>query len=433
MMAVQQPEKKGPDRPIVKREPGCLIFLGQENYSLIQTLFLRIIGKVFWKKWTPTMSNSTLNPVTLTFASSELEKKFLESYHQRSIIRFRWAVVLGVFLYSIFAILDSVSVGPLWPWIWFIRFAVVNPVLIVCFLLSFKKSFFVRRYQGLASLLILVAGGGILAMLALIPAPALYLYVQGLMLVVIYNFTFLGLRFVRASINGLLMVAAFEAVSLWINPLPRAVFINNNFFLISANVIGMAVAYYLEKLNRDNFLHGISLRKLAEVDSLTGLLNRGFFMDEVKRFLAGRRQNEGPAAFCILDLDRFKEINDTLGHLVGDDILMNLGQVIARKMRSSDLIGRLGGDELGFFFPEVKNEADILNIFLKLKTEFQTLSRGIEWPVTFSVGCLIFGPELDDLFQCYARADRALLRAKQSRDFLVMIDSQEKTVLERRL
>ncbi|MDI6699212.1 MAG: GGDEF domain-containing protein [Candidatus Saccharicenans sp.] len=379
------------------------------------------------------MSNSTLNPVTLTFASSELEKKFLESYHQRLIIRFRWALLLGIFLYSAFAILDSVSVGPLWPKIWFIRFAVVNPILIAGFLLSFKRSFFVRRYQEIVSLVVLAAGGGILAMLALIPAPALYLYVQGLMLVVIYNFTFLGLRFVRASINGLLLVAAFETVSLWINPLPRAVFINNNFFLISANVIGMAVAYYLEKLNRDNFLHGISLRKLAEVDSLTGLLNRGFFMDEVKRFLTGRRQNEGLAAFCILDLDRFKEINDTLGHIMGDEILMNLGQVIASKMRSSDLIGRLGGDELGFFFPEVKNEADILNIFMKLKTEFQTLSQGIEWPVSFSVGCLIFGPALDDLFQCYARADRALLRAKQSRDFLVMIDSQERTVLERRL
>ncbi|MCX8159352.1 MAG: GGDEF domain-containing protein [Candidatus Saccharicenans sp.] len=379
------------------------------------------------------MSNSTLNPLTLTFGNAELEKKFLESYHGRAVVRFRWAMALAIFLYSMFAVLDSVSVGPLWPWIWFIRFAIVNPILIVCLLLSFQKRFFIRYYQEIASLGILVGGGGILAMLALIPDPALYLYSQGLMLILIYNYTFLGLRFIRASLNCLLIIIGFEVVSLRINPLPRHVFINNNFFLISANLIGMGVAYYLEKLNRDNFLHGISLRKLAEVDSLTGLLNRGFFMDEVKRFLSRREKNGEAAAFCILDLDRFKEINDTLGHLVGDEILMNLGQVIARKMRSSDLIGRLGGDELGFFFPEVKNEIDILNIFIKLKTEFQTVSQGVEWPVTFSVGCVIFGPELRDLFQCYARADRALLRAKQSRNFLVMVDSEEKAILECRL
>lgn len=379
------------------------------------------------------MSNSTLNPLTLTFGNAELEKKFLDSYHQRSVVRFRWAIALAIFLYSVFAVLDSVSVGPLWPWIWFIRFAIVNPILIVCFLLSFKKRFFIRYYQEIASLGVLVGGGGILAMLALIPDPALYLYSQGLMLILIYNYTFLGLRFVRASLNCLLIILGFELVSLWVNPLPRHVFINNNFFLISANLIGMAVAYYLEKLNRDNFLHGISLRKLAEVDSLTGLLNRGFFMDEVKRLLSRRESNGELSAFCILDLDRFKEINDTLGHLVGDEILMNLGQVIARKMRSSDLIGRLGGDELGFFFPEVKNEVDILNIFMKLKTEFQAISQGVEWPVTFSVGCIIFGGELRDFFQCYARADRALLRAKQNRDFLVMVDSEDKVIMERKL
>ncbi len=379
------------------------------------------------------MSNSTLNPLTLTFSNPQLEKKFLESYHQRAVVRFRWALALAIFLYSVFAVLDSVSVGPLWPRIWFIRFAIVNPVLIACFLLSFKKNFFIRWYQEIASLGVLAGGGGILAMLALIPDPSLYLYSQGLMLVLIYNYTFLGLRFVRASLNCLLIIIGFEIVSLGVNPLPRHVFINNNFFLISANLIGMAVAYYLEKLNRDNFLHGISLRKMAEVDSLTGLLNRGFFMDEVKRFLARAEQNGELSAFCILDLDRFKEINDSLGHLVGDEILMNLGQVVKRKMRASDLIGRLGGDEFGFFFPGVKNELDILNIFIKLKTGFQTISQGIDWPVTFSVGCILFGSGLRDLFQCYARADRALLKAKQNRDFLVMVDPEEKIIMERKL
>ncbi|MDI6844831.1 MAG: GGDEF domain-containing protein [Candidatus Saccharicenans sp.] len=379
------------------------------------------------------MSEATSNPVTLTFRSPELEAKFLESYHQRVIIRFRWALLLGIFLYSIFAILDSVSVGAIWPKIWFIRFALVNPVMVACFILSFNKKIIIRYYQEITSAVILVGGGGILAMLAIIPAPASYLYSQGLMLVIIYNYTFLGLRFIRASVNGFIIILGFETVSLVVNPLPGYVFVNNNFFLVSANLIGMAVSYYLEKLHRDNFLHTISLRQLAEVDSLTGLLNRGFFMDEVKRHLAREEAAGSRLSFCILDLDRFKEINDTLGHPLGDEILMSLGQAIRRKMRSSDLIGRLGGDELGFFFPGVRNENDLWNIFSKLKAEFQSINRGIESQVTFSVGCVLFGPEVRDLFRCYALADRALLRAKQDRDFIVVVDPEENPLLERRL
>ncbi len=373
------------------------------------------------------------NPLTLTFKSPELETKFRVSYHQRVIIRFRWALVLGIFLYSIFAVLDSVSVGQLWPRIWFIRFAVVNPALVAGFFLSFHKKVFVRYYQQIASALILVGGGGILAMLAIIPAPASYLYSQGLMLVIVYNYTFLGLRFIRAAFNGLMIISGFEIVSLVVNPLPGYVFVNNNFFLVSANLIGMAVSYYMEKLHRDNFLHNISLRQLAEFDSLTGLLNRGFFIDEVKEYLARKDAGDFHSSFCLLDLDRFKEINDTFGHLLGDEILMSLGQAIKRKMRSSDLIGRLGGDELGFFFPGLGNVKDVLNIFLKLKSEFQAITREMELPITFSVGCIVFGPEVQDFFRCYAMADRALLKAKQNRDFIIIVDSEEKTLLERKL
>ncbi|MGQ9801274.1 MAG: GGDEF domain-containing protein [Candidatus Saccharicenans sp.] len=379
------------------------------------------------------MSNSNQHLITLTFSNPELERRFQEHYHQRVVFRFRYALVLAIILYSIFALLDSVSVGELWPRIWFIRFAIVNPLLLLALLLSFKKNFFINYYQEIASFGILVGGGGILAMLAKIPDPALYLYSQGLMLVLIYNYTFLGLRFIRASLNYLLIIIGFEIISLRINPLPSHVLINNNFFLLSANLIGMAVAYYLEKLHRDNFLHGISLRKLAETDSLTGLLSRGFFMDEVKRFLSQSSGEERRSAFCLLDLDRFKEINDNLGHMVGDDILMNLGQTIRCRMRASDLIGRLGGDELGFFFPEIKDEQDIFNIFGKLKTEFQILTRGLERPVTFSVGCVIFGPEVRDLFQCYALADRALLKAKQSKNRLIIVDGREAVLLVKEL
>lgn len=378
------------------------------------------------------MKKSLLRRLTLSFEDADVEKSFLEHYHRSNVSRFCWAVVLGIFLYSIFAILDSVTVGPLWPKIWFIRFAVVNPVLILALLLSYKKSF-IRHYQKIASGVILVGGAGILAMLAMIPAPALHLYSQGLMLVLIFNYAFIGLRFIHASLNFLLIILGFEIISLKVNPLPLHVFINNNFFLVSANIIGMVVAYYLEVLNRKNYLHSFSLKKLAEYDQLTGLMNRRFFIEGVKAQLERERSTEIPAAFCILDLDGFKNINDSLGHLVGDEILINFGLAVRNRLRSTDTIGRIGGDEFGFFFPEMKNPQDLLHIFIKLIEGFENVNRKINQQISFSVGCVLIDRQNMDFVECYASADRALLKAKQKKNRLLAVDFGENEIIDREL
>ncbi len=378
------------------------------------------------------MSKKILRVLTLSFEDPDIEKSFLEYYHRSNVGRFRWGLVLGIFLYSIFAILDSVTVGPLWPKIWFIRFALVNPFLILSFIFSYRN-LFIRHYQKFASAVILVGGTGILTMLAMIPAPALHLYSQGLMLVLIFNYAFIGLRFIYASINFLLIILGFEIISLKVNPLPLHVFINNNFFLVSANFIGMAVAYYLEALNRKNYLHSFSLKKLAEYDQLTGLMNRRFFIEEVKAQLEREQTAESPAAFCILDLDGFKGINDNLGHLVGDEILINFGLAVKNKLRSTDTVGRLGGDEFGFFFPEIKSPQDILNIFSKLKEGFENVNKRINQQINFSVGCVLIDRPDMDFIECYAIADRVLLKAKQKKNRLLAVDLGEKEIIDAEL
>jgi diguanylate cyclase (GGDEF)-like protein len=370
--------------------------------------------------------------LTLSFQNRELEEKFLEDFHRRNLKRFRLALGLGLFLYSIFAVLDSVIVGSLWKKIWLIRFGLVDPFILIILALSFLPGFY-WYYQKAASVIILVAGAGILAMLALIAPPAQYLYSQGLMLVLIFNYAFVGLRFIYSSLNLLLIILGFEIISLFINPLPGYVFINNNFFLISANIIGMSVAYALEKLNRDNFLHHVSLKKMAEKDALTGLLNRSFFVEEMKNWIENSSEREHNAAFCFLDLDGFKGINDRFGHVVGDEILKSVGQAIFRRMRSSDLIGRLGGDEFGFFFPEIKSAEDLAGIFAKLKEEFTLLNKPTGIEVGFSVGGVIFGPEVKDFNQCYALADRTLLQAKKMKNTIIVINLQGEIILEKSL
>src|SRR5918994_2701296 len=91
--------------------------------------------------------------------------------------------------------------------------------------------------------------------------------------------------------------------------------------------------------------HAATLETLALEDPLTGLLNRRGFMRDLSRAIAYRARYGTPAALMLADLDRFKPINDTYGHEVGDRALAHLSGLLRSNIRSSDCLGRLGGDE----------------------------------------------------------------------------------------
>lgn len=124
--------------------------------------------------------------------------------------------------------------------------------------------------------------------------------------------------------------------------------------------------------------HDITERKRAEQelshiathDPLTGLPNRMLFIDRLKMGLAQAKRNRKKLAVLMLDLDRFKNVNDTLGHMVGDKLLIEIGHRLTRSLRKSDTVARLGGDEFIILLPdtgEIKGAAEvaekILNVF----------------------------------------------------------------------
>ncbi len=366
----------------------------------------------------------------LTFKDRLLEKKFLEQYNNSSIIQVRIAIVLGIFLYAIFAMLDSVIVGPLKSTIWMIRFFFVTPFLILFFILTFINP--LKQYlQMIVSLAVLVGGVGILWMLAVIQPPSLYLYSQGLMLVLIFNYTFFRLRFYYATLNGFLLLGGFELVSLKINPLPLHVFINNNFFLVSASIIGMAVSYFFEKLQRDNFLSTVMLTRMAETDGLTGVMNRNSLVRALGIELQKLSRFHGTMTFCMLDLDGFKEVNDYFGHLKGDELLRHFGRILSAKFRATDLIGRLGGDEFGILLMELSDPQRIVEAFRNVKRDFLGIQTELKDKITFSVGCVIIkSSDLveDELFY-YSLADIALATSKKTKDTLCVIGPDKKILL----
>jgi diguanylate cyclase (GGDEF)-like protein len=155
-------------------------------------------------------------------------------------------------------------------------------------------------------------------------------------------------------------------------------------------------------------------RHLAQHDSLTGLATRTVLEDRMKDAMETAHRHRSGLALLIVDLDKFKEINDTFGHQAGDEVLRATAQRLMEAVRTSDTVVRLGGDEFVVLLPELR---DALAAELVAATVVSSLSRpirfaGIEMPVSVSVGVeTAFGGEMDSeaLMQ---HADAALYRAK---------------------
>ena len=150
-------------------------------------------------------------------------------------------------------------------------------------------------------------------------------------------------------------------------------------------------------------------------DSLTGLPNRTLFHDRVNQsILVAHRTNE-PLAVMIMDLDRFKEINDTLGHHNGDGLLKQLGPRIASSLRESDTIARLGGDEFAVLLPTVQGEHGAPRVAEKIR---KTLRKpfnldGISLELEASVGIAYYPEHGTDVETLMQRADIAMYQAKE--------------------
>ena len=200
-----------------------------------------------------TVSPATkLNYFTLSFAK-ELEEAFLQDYFQKSLRHVRISLLLAIFIYGIFGILDAMLVPEVKQKLWLIRYTGFIPAAFAVFVFSFSNHF--RNCMQLClSAVILMAGVGIILMTLIAPYPGNNTYYAGLILVFIYGYTFLKLRFIWATCTGWIIVIAYElAAGLWVET-PFPIFLNNNFFFLAGNVIGMFACYSIELYSRKDFI-----------------------------------------------------------------------------------------------------------------------------------------------------------------------------------
>jgi diguanylate cyclase (GGDEF)-like protein/PAS domain S-box-containing protein len=158
------------------------------------------------------------------------------------------------------------------------------------------------------------------------------------------------------------------------------------------------------------------IRHLAYFDALTGLPNRMLFDDRLAQALAhSRRRGARGLAIMCLDLDRFKTINETLGHGAGDELLRTAASSLSAVLRGEDTIARLGGDEFLFLLPEIDDVEDAARVARKILTvlDAPVSVHGHELHLTASVGIAMFPLDGDDAETLIRNADTALYRAKE--------------------
>jgi|GEM_PF-519283 len=195
---------------------------------------------------------------------ASLEKLYRDYYFHRSLYVIRIALLLGAILYASFGFLDLKMAPSSFSKIWFIRFVVVCPLFVLIFLTSFTK-YFAAVVDWAMVLMTLVAGFGIIAMMAVIKeSETSLLYYAGVMLVIMWGCTLVRLRFFYALLVCLSILAGFEYTSLVLLKMhlhdnTMTVFINNNFFILGSIVIGVIAAYLIDRAMRLNFLNQLML------------------------------------------------------------------------------------------------------------------------------------------------------------------------------
>ena len=177
--------------------------------------------------------------------------------------------------------------------------------------------------------------------------------------------------------------------------------------------IGRTIFKFLSGNNIENAYHE-EIYRLTTVDGLTQIYNKRYFLETLEREISRAQRYHRDLSLIMFDIDHFKKVNDTYGHLAGDSVLKQLASVLKSRIRREDIMARYGGEEFAVILPEIGsvNAVTFAEKVRKLveKTPFKFEDRQI--PVTVSIGVAAVGPGIQTPLEFIKIADDKLYQAK---------------------
>ncbi|MFZ7133581.1 MAG: GGDEF domain-containing protein, partial [Eubacteriales bacterium] len=169
-------------------------------------------------------------------------------------------------------------------------------------------------------------------------------------------------------------------------------------------------SYIFEMDRRENFLNKVTLVQLKNTDPLTGIYNRSKFDEELQRTFKQNEQDRHPFSLMIFDIDNFKEINDSFGHLFGDQVIVSLVEVVKHSIRATDILARWGGDEFFILLPKTK-KLEAIELAKRIEVNIQKNLLNATYCVTCSFGIIEYNHE-ECIEELIKRADKLMYSAK---------------------
>lgn len=175
-------------------------------------------------------------------------------------------------------------------------------------------------------------------------------------------------------------------------------------------LLARAVRYAIERKRTEE-----RLTYLAQYDHLTGLVNRSLFRDRLIQAMARSKRLQQPLGLMLLDLDRFKAVNDTLGHDIGDELLKAVSERLKSCVREVDTVARMGGDEFTIILEGVPSEASIVVVAKRITESISSAFelKGHSVSIGISIGITVYPHDDQGIDELLKHADEAMYRAKQ--------------------
>jgi diguanylate cyclase (GGDEF)-like protein len=368
------------------------------------------------------LSNNRWSEYSLTFKNSRLEAHYKHHTFPRLLSQARLALLLGAMMYEMYGVLDYLLVThAALSQITIIRTVTTFTILMV-FGITFLRVF--KRYtQQILTFIFLFSAIGLLWKMALIQQSVFPYYFSGLLLMIFWIHAFYILDFKHAFFCTLsiICISAIAFISIF-NYSDVEIF---GYIFILLSVFGVSVfsSYIAEKRDRALFLREKELdreryvqRERATHDSLTDLPNRVLLMDRINQaILESRRNNQMSAAFFI-DLDNFKNINDTYGHATGDIVLIEVASRLKSSIRAADTVSRLAGDEFFVLARDIKGE-ELAKVFgnkllSQINMPYFVDNEPLAQDLSASIGICLFPYPGATALEVIAKADRAMYQVK---------------------